>query len=467
MRRFAGLLALLASGCMSLEPHYVRPESAVPASWPVGDAYLAQSEAALPAVTYKEIFRDPRLQTLIQQALVNNRDLMAAAANIAAAREQYRIQRAGQLPVVNAGAGTTVTGDKGGNVNATYTAGLNVPSFELDLFGRVRSLSHAQLERYFATEAAGRATRLALVASIADAWLVYGADSSLLGIANDTARSAATTVKLTRARLEGGVAPRTDLSQAQQILTGAEADVARQTTLVAQDVNALQLLVGAPIDPALLPKSIDEAAPTVAELPAGLDSSILLRRPDVLEAEYQLRAANAQIGAARAALFPRISLTGLLGLATEALTKLFSGGAFGWSAGADATYTIFQGGAGRANVRLSEAQRNAAVADYQKAIQTAFREVADALARRGTMGKELMARTEQTAAAADALKLSEARYRAGIENFLATLDAQRSAYSSQQVLVQTKLESAQNLVDLYQSLGGDDLLRTVPVGTGD
>ncbi|HWI76563.1 MAG TPA: efflux transporter outer membrane subunit [Sphingomicrobium sp.] len=467
MRRFAGLLALLASGCMSLEPHYVRPESAVPASWPVGDAYLAQSEAALPAVTYKEIFRDPRLQTLIQQALVNNRDLMAAAANIAAAREQYRIQRAGQLPVVNAGAGTTVTGDKGGNVNATYTAGLNVPSFELDLFGRVRSLSHAQLERYFATEAAGRATRLALVASIADAWLVYGADSSLLGIANDTARSAATTVKLTRARLEGGVAPRTDLSQAQQILTGAEADVARQTTLAAQDVNALQLLVGAPIDPALLPKSIDEAAPTVAELPAGLDSSILLRRPDVLEAEYQLRAANAQIGAARAALFPRISLTGLLGLASEALTKLFSGGAFGWSAGADATYTIFQGGAGRANVRLSEAQRNAAVADYQKAIQTAFREVADALARRGTMGKELMARTEQTAAAADALKLSEARYRAGIENFLATLDAQRSAYSSQQVLVQTKLESAQNLVDLYQSLGGDDLLRTVPVGTGD
>jgi multidrug efflux system outer membrane protein len=466
MRRFAALLALLASGCMSLEPHYVRPESAVPASWPLGDAYLAQSEAALPAVTYKEIFRDTRLQALIQQALINNRDLMAAAANIAAAREQFRIQRAGQFPVVNAGAGTTLTGDKGGNVDASYTAGLSVPSFEIDLFGRVRSLSHAQLERYFATEAAARATRLALVAGIADAWLVYGADSSLLGIANETARSAATTVKLTRARLEGGVAPRTDLSQAEQILTGAEADVARQTTAVAQDVNALQLLVGAPIDSALLPRSIDEAAPTVAELPAGLDSSILLRRPDVVEAEYQLRAANAEIGAARAALFPRISLTGLLGLASEALTKLFTGGAFGWSAGADATYTIFQGGAGRANVRLTEAQRNAAVADYQKAIQTAFREVSDDLARRGTMGREVDARTRQAAAAADALMLSEARYRAGIENFLATLDAQRSSYSAQQTLVQTKLESAQNLVDLYQSLGGDDLLRTAPVGPG-
>jgi multidrug efflux system outer membrane protein len=466
MRRFAALLALLASGCMSLEPHYVRPESAVPASWPLGDAYLAQSEAALPAVTYKEIFRDTRLQALIQQALINNRDLMAAAANIAAAREQFRIQRAGQFPVVNAGAGTTLTGDKGGNVDASYTAGLSVPSFEIDLFGRVRSLSHAQLERYFATEAAARATRLALVAGIADAWLVYGADSSLLGIANETARSAATTVKLTRARLEGGVAPRTDLSQAEQILTGAEADVARPTTAVAQDANAGQRLVGAPIDSALLPRSIDEAAPTVAELPAGLDSSILLRRPDVVEAEYQLRAANAEIGAARAALFPRISLTGLLGLASEALTKLFTGGAFGWSAGADATYTIFQGGAGRANVRLTEAQRNAAVADYQKAIQTAFREVSDDLARRGTMGREVDARTRQAAAAADALMLSEARYRAGIENFLATLDAQRSSYSAQQTLVQTKLESAQNLVDLYQSLGGDDLLRTAPVGPG-
>jgi multidrug efflux system outer membrane protein len=462
MRRFAPVLALLASSCMSLEPNYVRPGPAVPVSWPVGDAYLAQSEAALPAVTYKDIFRDPRLQTLIEQALANNRDLMAAAANITAAREQYRIQRAGRLPTVNAGAGATLTGDKN-NANASYDAGVSVPSFEIDLFGRVRSLSHAQLERYFATEAAARATRLALVASIADAWLVYGADSSLLGIANETARSAATTVKLTRARLEGGVAPRTDLSQAEQILTGAEADVARQTTALAQDVNALQLLVGAPIDPALLPKSIDEAAPTVAELPAGLDSSILLRRPDVVEAEYQLRAANAQIGAARAALFPRISLTGLLGLASEALSSLFTGGAFGWSAGADATYTLFQGGAGRANVRLTEAQRRAAVADYQKAIQAAFREVSDALARRGTMGTELDARTRQAAAAADALKLSEARYRAGIENFLATLDAQRSSYSAQLVLVRTKLESAQNLVDLYQSLGGDDLLRTAAV----
>jgi multidrug efflux system outer membrane protein len=459
MRRFAACLALLSTGCMSLEPAYVRPAPAVPASWPVGNSYLAQSEAALPAVTYKDIFRDPRLQALIEQALVNNRDLMAAAANVAAARERYHIQRADQLPQVNGSAGATVSGDRD-----QYSVGVAVPSFEIDLFGRVRSLSHAQLERYFATESAARATRLSLVASIADAWLLHAADSSLLGIAKETARSAATTVKLTRARLEGGIAPRTDLAQAEQILTGAEADVAQQTTSVAQDVNALQLLVGGPIDPKLLPASIDEAAPTVAPLPAGLNSTILLRRPDVLEAEYQLRAANAEIGAARAALFPKISLTGLLGLASSALTSLFTGGAFAWSGGADATYSIFNAGAGRANVRLTQAERDAAVASYQKAIQTAFREVADALARRGTMGAELDARQRQAAAAADNIRLSEARYRAGIENFLASLDAQRSSYAAQRVLVATKLAEARNLVDLYQALGGDDFMRSAPVG---
>jgi len=462
MRRVAAMLALLATGCTSLEPQYARPDPAIPASWPSGDAYLRQAEAALPAVTYRDIFRDPRLQTLIAQGLANNRDLMAAAANIAAARQQYRIQRANQLPQVNAGAGTTVTGDKDKDVSADFQAGLQVPNFEIDLFGRLRSLSHVQLQRYFATEAAARSTRLALVSDIARAWLTYAADSSLLLIARQTADSAQRSVRLTRLRLEGGVAPRTDLRQAEEILTQAQADLAAQRTALAQDVNLLQLLVGAPVDPKLLPGSIDEAAPTVAELPAGLDSYVLLRRPDVLEAEYQLRAANAQIGAARAALFPRITLTGLLGFASTALTSLFSGGAFGWSAGADATYTIFNAGAGRANVRLTEAQRAAAIATYQKAIQTAFREVADALARRGTMDDELAARQRQQAAAADVYVLSEARYKAGVDAFLATLDAQRSYYSTQQIVVRTKLTAAQNRVDLYQALGGDSLLEPPP-----
>jgi outer membrane protein, multidrug efflux system len=460
VRRSPLFLALLAAGCTSLEPKYARPAPPIPASWPVGDAYLKQSEAALPAVTYKQIFRDPRLQTLIEQALINNRDLMVAAANIAAARAQYRIQRANQFPQLDANAGVTATGDRSDTVSAQYQAGVSVPNFELDLFGRLRSLTRVQLERYFATEAAARATRLTLVADIADAWLNYAADTSLLQIAQQTAASAEKSVRLTRLRLEGGIAPRTDLRQAEQILTQALADLAQQKTFVAQDVNALQLLVGGPIDARLLPASIDEAAPTVAELPAGLDSYVLLRRPDVVEAEFQLRAANAQIGAARAALFPRITLTGLLGFASSALTSLFTGGALGWQASADAAYTIFNAGAGRANVRLSEAQRAAALATYQKAIQTAFREVADALARRGTMDDELSARQRQQAAAADTYLLTEARYREGIDNFLASLDAQRSYYTAQRALVQTKLVAAQNRVDLYQALGGDSLIET-------
>jgi multidrug efflux system outer membrane protein len=445
-----------------MEPHYERPAPAVPGSWPVGDAYLRQSEATLPAVTYQQIFRDPRLQTLIGQALVNNQDLLVAAANIAAAREQYHIQRANQLPQLDANAGVTLTGDRDKTVSADYQAGLSVPSFELDLFGRLRSLSHVQLERYFATAAGARATRLTLVAEIADGWLAYAADASLLLIARETAASAEKSVTLTRLRLQGGIAPRTDLRQAEQILTSAQADLAQQRTLVAQDINALQLLVGTPIDPKLLPASIDEAAPTIGELPAGLDSYVLLRRPDVVEAEYQLRAANAQIGAARAALFPKISLTGLLGFASSALTSLFTGGAFGWQASADAAYTIFNAGAGRANVRLSEAQRTAALGTYQKAIQTAFREVADALARQGTMADQLAARQKQQSAAADYYLLAEARYKAGVDNFLSTLDAQRSYYSAQQLLVQTKLTAARNRVDLYQSLGGDSLLDAAP-----
>jgi multidrug efflux system outer membrane protein len=459
VRKFAAFLALMATGCGSMQPAYVRPDSAVPAAWPVGDAYLRQSEAALPALTYRDIFRDPRLQALIEQALVNNRDLMVAAANIAAAREQVRIQRAQQFPQVDASAGATLNGSgSGSGVEESYQAGLRVPNFEIDLFGRLRSLTDVQRNRYFATEAAARTTRLALVADIATAWLTYAADASLLRIAEDTVASAEKSVRLTRARLEGGIAPRTDLRQAEQILEAAKADAADQKTALAQDVNLLQLLVGAPIDQALLPASIDHAAPTVAELPAGLDSQILLRRPDVVEAEFELRAANAQIGAARAALFPRISLTGLLGFASNALTGLFSSDSLAWSASGDATHSIFQAGAGRANVRLTEAQKAAAVATYQRTILQAFREMADTLARRGTIGEQLRARQAQREAAADSYMLTEARYRNGIESFLGSLDAQRSYYSAQRILVISRLEASTNLVELYRSLGGDSSL---------
>jgi len=486
MKRAVALTTLLATACSTMEPTLGRPEPAMPASWPVGSPYLAQSEAGLPAVTYKQIFTDPRLQTLIAQALVNNRDLMTAASNIAAAREQYRIQRAQQFPQLTAQSGVTASdnrsssssnsnsgsgsgsgsGSSGSRVSAEYTAGLSVPSFEIDLFGRLRSLTHAQFEQYLATEAGARATRLTLVADIANSWLDYAADSSLLLVSQETVRSAQDSVRLTRIRLEGGIAPRTDLSQAQEILNQAQASLAQQRTQVTQDLNALQLLVGAPISTTLLPASIEQAGPTVAELPAGLSSYVLLRRPDVVQAEYQLRASNADIGAARAALFPKITLTGLLGFASSALSGLFTGG-LGWSVGANAAYTIFNAGAGRANVRLTEAQRNAALATYQHTVQTAFREVSDALARRATMDDQLTATERQQAAAADVLTLEEARYRAGIDPFLNVLDSQRSYYAVQETLVNTRRTAAQNRVTLYQSLGGDSLIENSPLCSVD
>ncbi len=463
--RMVTLLVASSLTACSMAPTYVRPETPVPPSWPVGDAYLRNSEAALPAVRYQDIFRDPRLQALVSQAIANNRDLRVAAANIAAARGQFKIQRAEIFPEVDANSGATFRGGQGATgAKTSYNASVGITAFELDLFGRIRSETDASLNRYFATEAAARSVRLTMIGDIADAWLDYASDKSLLKIAQDTAASAQKSVDLTKKRLDGGIAPRTDLRQAELILDTAKSDVAAQTTALAQDVNALQLLVGAPIDPANLPNSIDEAGATLAELPAGLDSAILLRRPDVVEAEYQLRAANAEIGAARAALFPKITLTGLVGFVSNALGALFAGGAFNWQAGGAASYPIFRAGAGKANVEVSKAQRDAAVATYEKTIQTAFREVADALARRGTITDQLGATRNLRDAAADNYKLSDMRYRGGIDSYLQSLDAQRSLYSAERTLITTQLTRASNLVTLYRVLGGDSLVEATKAG---
>jgi multidrug efflux system outer membrane protein len=424
----------------------------VPASWPVGDAYLLQSEAALPELTYRDVFRDPRLLQLVDQALVNNRDLAVAAANIAAARAQAGISRANRLPEVATTGGVSVRDDGDGGTRTDLDIGV-APAFEVDLFGRLASLARADQQRLLSTEAGARAVRLALIADIARAWATYAADGSLLRIAEQTAANAERSVGLTEARLKGGIIPRTDLLQARQILETARSDLARQRTALAQDRNLLQLLVGAPVDEALLPASIAEIDQSFVAPPAGLDSRILLRRPDIVEAEYRLRAANAEIGAARAALFPSISLTGLLGLASDALGGLFSGG-FTWSAGADARYSIFDAGAGRARVRVTEAQRDAALAIYERSIQSAFREVADALADRGTIGERVRSAEAQVAATSEAARLVDARYREGIDPYLATLDAQRSFYAAQRAQVLVQLAEVQNVATLYQTLGG-------------
>ncbi|MBO0749920.1 MAG: efflux transporter outer membrane subunit, partial [Porphyrobacter sp.] len=336
-----------------------------------------------------------------------------------------------------------------------YALQAGVSSFELDLFGRLANATAAERERALASEADARTVRIGLVADLTEAWVTYAQDRDLMAIAQETATNAAKSVQLTRLRLEGGIAPRTDLRQAEQVLYTAQAGVAQQKTALAQDENLIRLLVGADFDATLLPASLAQIEGQFVALAPGTSSEVLLRRPDVEQAEHLLKAANANIGVARAELFPHISLTGLLGFASGALGSLFTGGAFTATAGADAAYTIFDAGGRRAGVAVSEAQRNAALATYEKAIQTAFREVSDVLAVRGTIGDQLAAVRANTSAAADTARLTDARYREGIENFLASLDAQRSLYSARRQEAAVTANALENSVELYRALGAD------------
>lgn len=452
----ASTLAL--AGC-SLAPKTVLPPPPVPQSWPFGDAYLLRSEAALPILSYQSVFTDARLQSLAEQALTNNRDLRVAYANVAAARAQARVTRAGQFPGIGVSGGAGYSDGSGngtgGGGSGDFSLRGGITAFELDLFGKLANATESDRNRALATEAASRTVRVALIANLAEAWATYGADRDLLAIAQDTAANARENVRLTRARLDGGVAPRTDLRQAEQILATAEDAIAAQTSALAQDENLIRLLVGGDVDRALLPSGLADVTPAVAVLPAGVSSEILLRRPDVIEAEYGLRAANADIGVARAQLFPSISLTGLLGFASNALSSLFDSGSFSWSAGGDVTAPIFDAGGRRAGVAVSEAQRDAALAGYEGAIQTAFREVADALAVQGTIAERVRAAAANTAAAADTATLTDARYKGGVDSFLASLDAQRSLYAARRSEIATQLLLVQTRIALFRALGGD------------
>ena len=471
MRKALSLLLVGAAlaGC-TLEPRYVRPAPAVPQTWPVGAAYPTASAAALPSLSYRDVFKDPHLQAVIGQALTNNQDLAIAMANVTIARAQYRVQRAQLLPRIEATAGAseshgkvttiqpngTVTNPR--ETTRSYDADIGFSAFEIDLFGRLRSLSHAAQQQYFASEAGVDAARLTLVAEVADAYLTLATDRSLLAVATETVTSARRSVDLTQARLSGGVAPRTDLRQAQTVLEQANSDVADLTTIVAQDRNALELLVGAKVADADLPGSIESVDGLLGEVPAGMDSRVLLRRPDVAQAEYRLRAANAQIGAARANFFPTISLTALAGAASPELGALFNGKNFNWTVSGSAAQTIFAGGANVANLSLAKGQRDLALAQYQQAIQTAFREVSDALARRGTINDQMSAQNNLVAAANDEYVLADARYKEGVDPFLNSLEAQRTLYAARRTLASTRLIRADNLVTLYRTLGGDELI---------
>jgi outer membrane protein, multidrug efflux system len=448
--------AALLAGCTSLAPEHVRPTGAVPATLPTGGIYPPGTETAdVSRIGWREFFTDERLRTVIGQGLENNRDLQLAAANVLQARARYGVQRADRLPTVGASASATY-GDNGAGASASdlYSANVGVSAFELDLFGRVRNQSEAALQQYFATEEARRATRISLISEIANAWLALAADQDQLRLSQETLGAFAETRSLTQAQFRVGVASELEARQADTTYQAALNDIAVLKTRVAQDQNALNLLVGSPVPAELLPEGLGAGTATLTNLPAGVSSEVLLRRPDVIQAERLLLAESANIGAARAARFPTISLTAALGTISSALTGLFSAGNFSYSAGPGISFPLFDNGRGRNNVRLAEAQRQAAVATYERTIQVAFREVADALAERGTIGDQLGAQTARAESARVAARLSEARFRVGIESFLTVLDAQRTAYAAQQQLVATRLRRTSNLVELYRSLGG-------------
>jgi multidrug efflux system outer membrane protein len=453
------------AGCSTMAPRYTRPEAPVSATWPTGPAYKNNTsltgEPSATDLKWSQFFVNPQLQKLIGLALANNRDLRVAALNIERSRAQYQIQRSDLFPKVDATADGTFQriaenfSSTGLPVNIhQYNVGLGVSSYELDLFGRVRSLKDQALEQFLATGQALRSVQISLVAEVAANYLTLAADRERLQLAKDTLMSQQTSYQLIRSRYEAGISSDLDLRQAQTSVDTARVDIARYTTFVAQDENALNLVVGSPVPADLLPVALSETLTALKELTPGLPSDVLLSRPDILQAENLLKGANANIGAARAAFFPRITLVSSVGFGSDDLASLFNGGAFVWKFAPRISLPIFDGGSNRANLKVAEVDRDIAVAQYEKAIQTAFREVADALAQRGTIDDQLAAQRSLTDATAESYRLSQARYEKGVDSYLNVLDSQRSLYGSQQNLISVNLTRLTNLVTLYKVLGG-------------
>jgi multidrug efflux system outer membrane protein len=453
MRISLSAVSLLALAGCNMAPTYVRPAAPVPMSLPTGEAYaptLAGQEAGL---AWTELVGDAHLRTVIETALANNRDLRVAIANIQSARAQYRVQRAVQLPTVTSDVGASFSRQNDNRQN-NYSADIGFSAFEIDLFGRVRNLTQSALETYLATEEGARSTRITLIAETATAYATLAADQELLDVSRQTQASAQRTLTLTRSLNTAGLAGKLDVYQAETTVEQAASDVAANVTQVAQDRNAIDLLVGAPVEQALLPQSLGSLITGVAKVPASLSSDVLLQRPDVLQAEHQLKAANADIGAARAAMFPTISLTSAIGVASSALSSLFTGNSFAWSASPSASLPIF-GGPNRGNLDYSKAQRDLYVAQYEKAVQTAFREVADGLAREGTIDAQQAAQQRLVVASQRAYDLADQRYRSGIDTFLTALTSQRALYNARQSAIATDLALVTNRVLLYRVIGAD------------
>lgn len=466
-------LASLA-GC-ALMPDYQRPASPVPAEWPEGPAYRdngeTDAEDTLPAaeIDWREFFADdPVLIELIERSLSGNRDLRAAVLDVQRARAQYRIQRADRFPQIDANAGYTrqdggVTG--GGATSGSGRAGgtgeieyyevdAGVSSYELDLFGRVRSLEQQALYEYLSTYEARRSAQIALIAEVANAYLTLLADRAQLRLSESTLENRRRSLALIRRRFEDGIGSELDVQQARTTVETARADRARFQRLVAQDLNALRLLVGGELPTGLSQQRTLADLDLSLQVPAGLDSRLLLRRPDVRRAERTLQAANASIGAARAAFFPTLSLTGSYGTLSGDLDGLFESGSEAWSFTPSISLPIFDAGRRRANLDVAKLRKRIEIANYEGAIQSAFREVADALAAHGTLDEQLDAQAARARAAGASLQLSRKRYETGIENYLTVLDAQRTVYTARQDVIDSRRAALSNRIELYRALGG-------------
>lgn len=457
-KALTALLATLAIAGCTLAPDYQPPASPVPAT--AGDGG-ADDPLVLPG--WEALFQDPQLQQLIRTALSNNRDLRLALLDVAEARAQYRIEGSALYPELSVdGDGTrqrlpadlTQTGDS--EIQTQYSVGLGVAAYEVDLFGRLRSLKQSALQQYLATEEARRSAHITLVSEVANAWLTLQADRRNLRISRETVDAQQESLDLVEGRVDLGLGSELELRQAQVALETARANQARFTRLVAQDRNALAVLVGAPLPP--LPDSpaedLDSELAALPEIPAGVPSAVLRQRPDIQQAEYNLKAANANIGAARAAFFPRITLTGSAGTASSELSGLFDSGSESWSFSPSISLPIFSGGRNRANLDVAEVRRDQNVARYEQTIQTAFQEVSDALQARGSFTEQEQAQSALVTATRRSLTLAQARYEQGADDYLAVLDARRELLSAEQELVSVRLQKLANRITLYRALGG-------------
>jgi multidrug efflux system outer membrane protein len=448
---------LLLAGCSSLAPDYSRPELAVANEWDdkPGEQTLGLSNVQAIEVPWQSFIKDQRLTQIIELALTNNRSLRQTLADVEAARATYRISRADLVPQLDLGLSGNRTQASSGAIAESYEAEAGLSGYEIDLFGKNSSLSDAQMQAYLASAETAKAAKISLISEIANSWLTLAADQSALSLAKETAANAKKTMAITNKRLQLGVDSRIDAVNAQTIYHSARSDITNYSTQVAQDLNALRLLVGEQFEQNLLPSALPDSKTLVTDVPAGLSSALLLQRPDVLAAEHNLKSANANIGVARAAFFPTLSLTTTGGLASSVLADIFSGGASKiWTIAPSLTLPIFDGGANKANLAYSKAIQQKYVAAYEYAIQNAFAEVADALARRATIQEQLDAERSLVAAATRSYQLSFARYKGGVDSFQNALAAQRTMYSAKQSLIITRQADLDNRITLYRVLGG-------------